>query len=216
MSYEFDGVYFELIIKDMDKFEEFTELLEQIDGTAYMPNSLTLEALGYADYYWKNKEEVEAKYPNVDYIKIKRSGCYKWKNMQEWLNIFNKYCLGDVVFEGESGELVTVSFNDKENYEISVQRYKEVPIEEWGEQFCDCYFCEPRYKIRHSVLHAEWIVIDTWKEDCMVRIFKDFRNEAKAKLEAEEFCKKINECSNKGLEKYENSKQILQNKDIPK
>ncbi|MBZ2166341.1 hypothetical protein [Methanobacterium spitsbergense] len=140
MSYEFEDVYLELLMKDEDEFQEFINKIKNTKGTTSLDYELYTDKEGYADYYWENKEDIENNYPNYCYLKMTHSGCYKWYNIREWLRIFNEYCFGNMSFTGDNGESIEVEFNGEKEFKLGYLEYREIPESEWNKTFKELFY----------------------------------------------------------------------------
>lgn len=140
MSYEFEDVNFEIIMHEAD-FNDFLAELRKQEGVAWLPGELYTSKTGYCELIYENHFD-KTEYPDLCYLEIKHRGCFKWKNIQQWLYVFNKYCKGDMYFTGDYGESVTVSFVGKDEYSLSVQEYREIPEDEWNEGFKKHFYKE--------------------------------------------------------------------------
>jgi hypothetical protein len=139
MGYEFDYVMLEMIIKNEEDFEEMVNELKEDKGTSWMPDELYIENEGYSPAVYEDDFDPK-KYPNFSYLKIKHNGLFKWWDIKRWLNIFNNYCLGEMSFMGEFGEHVTVEFNGKLDYEVSVSERRRILEDEWNEGFKEHFY----------------------------------------------------------------------------
>ena len=54
MGYEFEDVWFEIILSEND-FPKLKQELEEIEGTAWMPEELYIEKYGYCVYWAYNE-----------------------------------------------------------------------------------------------------------------------------------------------------------------
>jgi hypothetical protein len=139
MGYEFDYVNLEMIIKDKENFQEMVNELEQDKGTSWMPEELYIEDEGYCPTVYEDDFD-QTKYPNFSYLKINHNGLFKWWDIKRWLNIFNKYCLGEMDFHGEFGEYVIVEFTGKDDYVIKVSERRRIPECDWNEGFKEHFY----------------------------------------------------------------------------
>lgn len=129
MGYEFEIDFEGLYIKNKDDLPELIRELRNNPGTSFLPDEIKISDI---PYNFKEKE-----YPNSSRLECGTGCCPKFNDIENWLGIFNKYCIGDITIKGEDNIWVEVEFKDKKDFEehFFTESVVEIPAD-----YLDCGF----------------------------------------------------------------------------